>query len=51
MRVLTHDKIEYINGCEHLECHGLPDLCQAYLQEVVLKTVQVTMKHYPFDAM
>ena len=23
MRVLAHDGIERINGCEHLECHGL----------------------------
>jgi hypothetical protein len=23
MRVLTHDKIKWINGCEHSECHGL----------------------------
>ena len=27
MRVLTYDKIEKINGCEHLECRGLPVLC------------------------
>ena len=26
MRVLTHDKIEYTNGCESLEWHGLPVL-------------------------
>ena len=26
-RVLTHDKMEYINICERLECHGLPILC------------------------
>ena len=38
MRVLTHDKIEWINGCERLECHGFPVvLCQAYLQEVVFE--------------
>ena len=49
--VLTHCEIEAINGCECLECHGLPVLCCAYLQEGVLKVVQVTMKHDPFDAM
>jgi hypothetical protein len=27
MRVLTHDNIEYINGGECSECHGLPILC------------------------
>ena len=27
MWVLTHDKIEYTNGCERSECHGLPVLC------------------------
>ena len=26
MWVLTHDKIEWTNSCEHLECHGLPVL-------------------------
>ena len=26
-------------------------LCQAYLQEVVLKNIPVTLKHDPFDAM
>jgi hypothetical protein len=26
-------------------------LCKAYLQEVVLKMIQVTMKHGPFDVM
>ena len=25
--VLTHDKMKYINACEHLECHGLPIMC------------------------
>ena len=25
MQVLTDDKIEYMSGCERLECHGLPD--------------------------
>ena len=30
---------------------GPPVLCQAYLQEVVLKIVQVTVEHDPFDAM
>ena len=24
IRVLTHDRIEWINGCERSECHGLP---------------------------
>ena len=37
MLVLTHDKMEQINGCECSECHGLPVLCWAYLQEVVLE--------------
>ena len=27
MQVLTHDKIESINGCECLECHDLPVFC------------------------
>ena len=27
MRALTHEKIEYINGYERSECHGLPVLC------------------------
>ena len=27
MQVLTHDKIEQTNSCEHSECHGLPVLC------------------------
>ena len=35
--VLTDDKIEWINGCERMECHGLPILCQAYLQVVVFE--------------
>ena len=43
MWVLAHDQIEYICGCEHLECHGLLVLCYAYLQEVVVKTIQVTL--------
>ncbi len=35
-----------------LECHGLPVLCKAYLQEVIfLRIGQVTMKHDPLDAM
>ena len=34
---LTHDKIEYINGCERSECHGLLVLCLVYLQEVVFE--------------
>ena len=38
MQVLTHDKIEWMNSCEHLECHGLPILCQVYLQEVVFNS-------------
>ena len=39
MWVLTHDKMEWINGCERSECHGLPMvLCLAYLQEMVLKS-------------
>ena len=33
MRVLTRDKIEQTNDCECLECHGLPVLCYASLQE------------------
>ena len=37
MRVLTHDKIEQINGCGRMECHGFPVLRHAYLQEVVLE--------------
>ena len=36
-RVLRHDEIEYINGCEILECHGLVVLGYAYLKEVVFK--------------
>ena len=36
VRVFTHDNIKQINGCERSECHGLPVLCWAYLQEVVL---------------
>ena len=52
MRVLTHDTIEQINGCERLKCHGLPVvLCEAYLKRWFLKTMQLTMKHDPFDAM
>ena len=27
-------KIEYIDWCECLECHGIPVLCWAYLQQV-----------------
>ena len=27
MQVLTHDKVEYTNGCKRSECHGLMDLC------------------------
>ena len=30
-------KIEETNGCERLGCHGLPVLCEAYLQEVVFE--------------
>ena len=37
MQILTHDKIELTNGSERSECHGLPVLCQAYLQEVVFE--------------
>ena len=37
MRILTHDQITYINGSEHLECHGLLILCWTYLQEVVFE--------------
>ena len=37
MRVLAHDRIEQMNGCEHSECHGLPVLCKAYLQKVVFE--------------
>ena len=37
MWFLTHDKIDWINGCERLECHGLPVLRQACLQEVVVE--------------
>jgi hypothetical protein len=44
-------KSYHINGYEHSEYQGLPVLCQAYLQEVVLKIFEVTMKHDPFDAM
>ena len=33
--VLTHDAIEYIDGCECLECHGLLVLCWTYLPKVV----------------
>ena len=52
MRVLTHDKIEYTNGSEQSECHGLPLLCWAYLQEMDFeKIVQVIMKHDLFNAM
>ena len=51
MWVLVHDKIEQTNGCERSECHGLLVLCEAYLQVVVLKTVQVTVQHDPFDVM
>ena len=53
MRILVHDIIEQFNGCEHVECHGLAVLCKAYLLEWhgLLKIVQVTMKHDPFDAM
>jgi len=32
--ILTHDKIEQINSCEHPEFHGLPVLCWPYLREV-----------------
>ena len=37
MQVLIYVKIEQINGCECSECHGLLDLCRAYLQEVVFE--------------
>ena len=51
MWVLINDKVESINDCACSECHGLPFLCWAYLQVVVLKIGQVTMKRDPFDAM
>ena len=38
VRVLTHDMGHHVwdhNGWKHLKCHGLPVLCQAYLQEEV----------------
>jgi hypothetical protein len=37
MQTLTHDTIEYINGCELSECHSLLVLCEAYLQEMVFE--------------
>ena len=37
MWVLTHDTIEYINGCECSESHSLLVWCQAYLQEAVIE--------------
>jgi hypothetical protein len=37
MRVLVHDKIKWINGCECLNCHGLRVLCEVYLQKVVFE--------------
>ena len=36
-RIVTHDKVEETNGCERSECHGLPILCQTYLQHVVFE--------------
>ena len=50
--VVTCDRIHYINGCEHWECHGLPVLCvRPTSKSWFLKSIQVTMKHDPFDAM
>ena len=46
-----HDKIELINGCGRLECHGLPFYVRPTSKRQFLKLVQVTMKHDPFDAM
>ena len=37
MRVLAHNKIKRINGCERSKHHDLPILCYAYLQEVVIE--------------
>ena len=37
MQVLTHDKIDQINGCERLEYHDLQVLCKANLQEVIFE--------------
>jgi hypothetical protein len=48
--ILTHDKIEYIYYCEHSEWHGLPILCEAYIQEVVFENNPSDKKHDPFNA-
>ena len=37
VRVLTHDKMKWINSCERLDCHGLLVFCYACLQEVVFE--------------
>ena len=49
-QVLTHDKTEYIHGCERSGCHGLPVYVRPIPKTWFLQTIQVTMKHDPFDA-
>ena len=44
-------KYNKLTVVRRLECHGLPALCQADLQEAVFKIIQMFMKHGPFDAM
>ena len=41
-RVLTHDKIEYISGCECSECQGLPVCVRPTYKRWFLKIIQVT---------
>ena len=49
VRVLTHDEIEWINGCEHLECRSLPVLVRPTSNRWFLKIFPVTMKHDPVE--
>jgi hypothetical protein len=47
----THDRIEWINNCENLECHGLWLSVRTISKRRFLKIIQVTMKRDPLDSM
>ena len=51
MHVLTHDKLEYNNVCEHSEHRSLLIRVRPTSERWCLKIVQVTIEHDQFDAM
>ena len=50
MQVLTHDKIEWINGCEVQNAMVFRFCVRSISKKWFLKIIQVTMKHDLFDA-